>query len=174
MHAEVLAAGAAVTASAVGGGEPRHTDARADREAIGVRSDGVDDADDLVSGSYLRAPWLQVTFGEVQVGTAHAATRDADSHVVVDGRRCFSLDASEWVRVDRSWMLDYPCMHGEGCTRASGGLASRAEADDASKASVPCGMEGRWPTHRKNFFSQVLSVSRELLEDDHDTEMPTA
>ena len=65
---------------------------------VACRADRVDDADDLVAGHDVGPPGRQVALGEVQVGAAHAAHRDADPDLARAGLRLGPLDERQRAR----------------------------------------------------------------------------
>jgi hypothetical protein len=68
-------------------GQPRNADAVTRGEAIGAAADFVDDADDLVARNHPGMARWQITFREMQVGTAHAAGQDAHAELAGARRR---------------------------------------------------------------------------------------
>ncbi len=76
--AQVLAARAAIGATATRRAEPRHAHPFADLEAADPGSDGDDVPDDLVAGDDMRLGMRQVAVNDVQIGAADAARCDPD------------------------------------------------------------------------------------------------
>ena len=85
--AEVLAAGAAVAALAVGPAEPGDADAVAGREALRPLARAGDGADDLVARHQRQRRLAELAVEDVQVGAADAAGADRDQHLAGAGNR---------------------------------------------------------------------------------------
>jgi hypothetical protein len=91
--------------------EPGDAHPTADVEPRRPRSSLLDDADDLVTGDDPRPARGEVTLGEVEVGTAHAAHHDADEDLAASRLRITTLAAAQRPAGDRPWLLDPPRSH---------------------------------------------------------------
>ena len=79
--AEVLAAVAAIGTVAAGAPEPGNADASADREALDLRPQPRDPADDLVAGHDRRPDVGQLAVDDMQIGATDAAGLDPDQQL---------------------------------------------------------------------------------------------
>jgi hypothetical protein len=70
-----------------------------------------DDPDDLVSGSDGRPARSEVAFGEMKIGTAHAARQDPNQDLARRRNGNRTLDENQWMLVDRSRLVDNPGAH---------------------------------------------------------------
>src|SRR3977135_4585489 len=70
---QILASGAAIFARAAGVAEPRHTHPIADVKLCDLRSEGGDDADDLVPRCHGEADVRQLIVEQMQIRAAHPA-----------------------------------------------------------------------------------------------------
>jgi hypothetical protein len=111
LDAEVLGAAPAIGAAAVDRAQPRHADPVADREPTGSRPERLDLSHDLVSRSDTGPARGQVTLGEMQVGAAHAATRDPDQDVGRRRLRPITIDSPKRPGIDRPRSVDHPGPH---------------------------------------------------------------
>ena len=109
--AEVLVTADAPAAAPARVAQPGDPGALARLEAGGTRPDRIDDADDLVTGNDAPTPRLDVALGEVEVGAAHAARRDADADLARSGHRTRSADGNQRAAGDRSRAIDHPGEH---------------------------------------------------------------
>jgi hypothetical protein len=103
VRAEVLATGAAERAGAVEAREPGDPGAVADRPALHVRTDGVDHADDLVTG-HDRLPMRRDVAGrELEIRAADRAGGNLESHLARAGDGDVTLLDPERALLDRRW-----------------------------------------------------------------------
>src|SRR5262249_7964264 len=94
--AQVLAAGQAVAAGAVGPAEPRYADALADREPGGAGAQLGDRADELMPGHERQLRVRQFSVDDVEIGAAHRARLDGDPDLAGGGSRYRQLAKYEW------------------------------------------------------------------------------
>ena len=94
-----------------GVGQPRDADPGAFAEADAVGSDVVDDPDHLMTGNDEMTFGGEISFGEVEVGAAHAAHRHPHSDLPASGDRTGATDALQGFRVDGSRRVDSPRLH---------------------------------------------------------------
>ena len=121
--AEIFGATATVGTAAVGARQPRHADPVTDPEAMGIRSDGIHHADDLMPGDRTRPVWWEVAFGQVQVSTADTTASDPDQHLPGPRHGSRPLHARKRAGPDRTRRVDDPgphrdvvqAPHGTGC-----------------------------------------------------------
>ena len=90
--AEILQARKAVAAVAAGPAEPGHADARADGKIAHPIAQGRHAADDLVARDDRITRLRQFAVGDVQVGAADAAGKDANQNLAGSGRRLRPVD----------------------------------------------------------------------------------
>ena len=67
--------------------QPRHADAVADGKAFGARAKRRHMADDLVAENERQLGMGELAVEDVEIGAAHAASRDLDQDLVRPGRR---------------------------------------------------------------------------------------
>jgi hypothetical protein len=111
VRAEVFAAAAAVPARTVRSRQPRHSDPVTPGEPRSPMT-GLDDlADDLVPWRHVRAPWRQVTLGQVQVSTAHATAQHPDQQLARARLGNRPVQEDERPCRHRTWLMHDPCPH---------------------------------------------------------------
>ena len=96
----------------IGAGEPRYADAVPEGEPVDARSERVDMADDFVPRGDVRAAGREISFRQMQVGPAHAATRDPDPYLArgPGTGRSRSIRRSGFT-VDRPAFVHHPSLH---------------------------------------------------------------
>jgi hypothetical protein len=72
----------------------------------------IDDTDDLMSGYDQAFPGLEIAFGEVEIGAAHATGSNLDAHLVRTGIGQRSIYPQQRMSIDWAWGVDSPCLHG--------------------------------------------------------------
>ena len=102
VQAEVLAAPAAVDASAVGFAQPRHADSIAQAKTPRVRTERIDDADDLMSRNGSALLGRKVALAEVKVGPADSARDDSHEDLARAGNRFGPLGETQGLRFNRA------------------------------------------------------------------------
>ncbi len=85
MVTEVLAAGEAIGADAVGVAQPRNPDPLAEPEALHARPERIDPTDDLVAGDDRQMGVWQIAVDHMQVGAAHPAGGDLHPNLAAAG-----------------------------------------------------------------------------------------
>jgi hypothetical protein len=92
--------------------EPRHAYPIPFGQTVAPGAEEIDDPDDLVTGDNPRVCRCEVTFGEVEVGTAHPARRHPEANLTRSRGGDLSLDQHQRVAVDRSGPFYDPRLHG--------------------------------------------------------------
>src|SRR6266851_864091 len=101
----------AIVACAASLAQPCDADAIALIEARRADASLVDDANHLVPRDDSRMLWRQITFREVQVSAAHAASLDLNTNFAGARFRRIDLDCSQGIRFDRRGLFDRHGLH---------------------------------------------------------------
>src|SRR6266851_6053638 len=130
VEAEVLGSAPAEAAYPARVPEPRDPRPIPDREALGARAQSINRPDHLVARDDLRPVRGQVSLGQVQIGSAHAAHRHPEPYLTWPRRRRGTVDPAERAAIDRAGGLDDPGAHGpvlprRGAHAATGGPGPR-------------------------------------------------
>ena len=86
--------------------QPGDADAIADGEAAAVRTEPVDDADDLMAGDDRQPRRRQLAFDDVQVGATNGADVDAHADLLGAGIGFGRVDEPQGSRFDRALLLE--------------------------------------------------------------------
>jgi hypothetical protein len=109
--AQIFGVAEAVGAGAVGRVEPRDADAVAGFDRADGGTDGVDGADDLVTGDERKLGEREIAFHCVEVGVAESAGADADSDFVGSWGRVGEIIEVEWRLFGGRGLLEEHCAH---------------------------------------------------------------
>jgi hypothetical protein len=110
-RAQVLRAAAAKPTAAVGAAKPRDTDAVAHGKPTGGLTEGIDDANHLMTRRDVRAFREQITLGQVQIGTTDPAAPDLDADLTAKGLRHLPFQALQRSAIDRPRLMHDPGVH---------------------------------------------------------------
>jgi hypothetical protein len=124
--AEILAARNAEAAGAARPSEPRHADARAERELLGARAARRDRADDLVAEHERQLRMRELAVIDVQIGAADAAGVNGDQDLALPRRR--ARDAARGELPPCALQQHRAHRLGHGCSGISAILPHRADA----------------------------------------------
>src|SRR5207302_3707561 len=125
LEAQVLSACGAEAAHAAGMAQPGDAGPVPNGEPLGLGPEGVDLAHDLMAGNDAGALGRQIALGQVQIGPAHAAARDADADLVARWLGDGPVDERHRAVVDWARSLHCPGSHGGGGGTAGALGASR-------------------------------------------------
>ena len=117
--AEIFRLSPAKPARSVCRAEPRNADPLAEGKAPGSRALYIDHADHFVAGDDGGTVRRKVTFGEMQIGPAHATGGYLHPDLAGARSRDGPFDRFERMGVDRPRLDDGPAAHGPGHRRAA-------------------------------------------------------